>query len=84
MWIDKLKIALIEKDVDGIDKLLENIPELTDPKELETAILLLKQASELLHILKDETATAMLKTKQNLDYLNVTKEGKSSKLDIKS
>ena len=63
---------------------MNNTPKLTDSGEIETAVLLLKQASQLLEKLKDELSVSMLKTKKNLDYLNATKESKKSKLDIKS
>ncbi|MDA7818236.1 hypothetical protein N9A28_08600 [Sulfurimonas sp.] len=83
MWITKLKIAIVEKNTDSIDKLLNDIPELTDGSEVEEAIYLLKEATELLHTLQDETTKSMKKIKKNIEFLRSTESKASTKLDIK-
>ena len=65
MWITKLKIAIVEKNTDNINKLLNDIPELTDKSEIEEALYLLREASELLHTLQNETSLSMKKIKKN-------------------
>lgn len=84
MWLTKLKIAIVQKDVDQLDTLLEDIPKLEDPKEIESAIYLLREATELMHMLKDETENSMKQLKKNLKYLRSTEVKPTSKLDIRS
>jgi dsDNA-binding SOS-regulon protein len=84
MWLNKLKIAIIEKNTDNIDKLLENIPQLENEREMEEAMYLLKEANELLHSLKDETLSSMKQIKKNMEFLRSTEKQTASKLDIKS
>lgn len=84
MWLDKLKIAIIEKDPNALGKLLDDIPQLQTPKEIEEAIYLLKEANSLMQSLKDETKASMKQIKKNLDFLRSTDIPTSKKLDIKS
>jgi len=47
MWLTKLKIAIVEKNTDNLNKLMDDIPQLEDKKEIEEAIYLLKEASAI-------------------------------------
>ena len=84
MWLNKLKIAIIEKNVKSLNKLLDDIPQLENPNEIEEAIYLLREASELLHSLKDDTQGAMIQMKKNIDFMKSTQEQPAAKLDITS
>lgn len=84
MWLTKLKIAIVQKDTDLLNTLLEDIPKLQDAQEIESALYLLREATELMHILKDETENSMKQLKKNLTYLRSTEVKPSSKLDIRS
>ena len=84
MWLANLKIAIIEKNTDAIDKLMDEIPELTEANDLVEAIYLLKAARELVDILKDETSNSMKQIKTNLRFLRSTDIPTSIKFDIKS
>ena len=84
MWLTKLKIAIVEKNTSNMDKLLNDIPELTDADEIEEAIYLLREAAELIHTLQDETSDSMKQIQKNLQFLRSTDIPTSSKLDIKS
>jgi hypothetical protein len=84
MWLTKLKIAIIEKNPDALGKLLDNIEHFEDPKEIEEALYLLKEATSLMHILKNETSVSMQQIKKNLDFLRSTDIHTSKKLDIRS
>lgn len=84
MWLNNLKIAIVEKNTDNIDKLLDSVPKFEDLKEAESAMYLLKEAAELLYILKDETAESMMKIKKNLEFINSTQHTTTNSLDIKS
>ncbi|RLA71673.1 MAG: hypothetical protein DRG78_24905 [Epsilonproteobacteria bacterium] len=84
MWLTNLKIAIVEKNPDALDKLLDDIPTLSKAEDIEMAIYLLREAAELLHTLKDETEVSMGKIKKNLQFLRSTEIKTSSRLDIKS
>lgn len=84
MWLNNLKIAIIEKDTDAMSRLLDDIPELNDKQELQEAIYLSREALELLHTLKDEAALNMSKIKKNISFLKSTEVSSSTRLDIKS
>ena len=84
MWLTKLKIAIVEKDTDTLLKLMDDIPSLSEPKELEEAVYLLREASELVYTLQDETSVSMAQIKKNIAFLRSTETKTSNKLDIRS
>ncbi|MBE0513956.1 hypothetical protein [Sulfurimonas sp.] len=84
MWLNRLKIAVVEKNPNALDKLLDDIPQLQNPKEIEEAIYLLREATSLMNNLKDQTKASMKQIKKNLDFLRSTDIPTSKKLDIKS
>jgi len=84
MWTTKLKIAIVEQDTDSMNKLLDNIPQIEDKQEIQTAIYLLQEASLLVESMRERTKTSMSKIKQNLNFLKSTQENKASSLDITS
>jgi len=84
MWLNKLKIAIIEKNADAINELMDNLPQLKDKKEIEEAVYLLKEAVSLMHTLKNETSASMKQIKKNLDFLCSTDIHTSKRLDILS
>lgn len=83
MWLNKLKIAIIEKNTDSLNNLLNDIPQFSEPQDIEQAIYLLREASELLHTLKDETAVSMQQVKKSISFLRSTETQAINKLDIK-
>ncbi len=84
MWADALEIAIIEKNVDAISDLLDDMIEIQDIQEAKRAVYLLEEASILVVNLKDETATSMKQLKENIDYLKVTQAPVVNRLDITS
>ena len=84
MWLNKLQIAIIEKDTQKLDNLLDNIPKFDSIDEMQKASYLLKEAMELLFVLKDETLVSIKQIKKNLEFLNSAQVKPTSKLDIKS
>jgi len=83
-WLDKLKIAIIEKNTQEIEKLLETLPEFKDLQQMQEAQYLIKEAATLVYALKDETMASMQKVKKNLSFLRSTQVESTSNLDIKS
>jgi len=84
MWLNQLKIAVVQKDTESLSKLLNDIPTLDDPKEIESAIYLLAQAMEIVKSLRDETSDAMKQVQKNIKFLKSTQSPRKNKLDIKS
>ena len=84
MWLTKLKIALVEKDVDRLSELMENIPKLESLQEMREALYLTKEAKELVYTLKDDASASMKQMKKNLAFLKSTEAQKVPKLDITS
>jgi len=84
VWLNQLKVAVVQKDVELLGKLLKEVPALEDSKEIEQARFLLKEATAIVQKLKDDTAASMVQMKKNLDFLNSTKVEMPSKFDITS
>lgn len=84
MWVEKLKIAVVQKDTNLLDTLLDSIPEHLSKEELDSAIVLIEQAKEMVQALQDETASSMLQIQKNKEFLESTASGKQSQLDITS
>ena len=84
MWLKKLKIALVQKDIKSLGVLLDDIPTLEDAKEIEEALYLLQEAQKIVQNLKDETASSMAQMKKNIDFLNATTANKTAQFDITS
>lgn len=84
MWLKKLQIAIAQKDVELLSTLLDDIPELSDAQELQSAVILLDQAKEILLELQDETTQAMQQLKKNSDFLKVSQNKTPNRLDIRS
>lgn len=84
MWINKFKIALASKNIDALDKLINDIPKFKDNDDIKQAMYLLKEAKELIQTLKDTTSSSMKQIKKNINFLKVTQSQSLSKLDIRS
>ena len=84
MWLNDFKIAIIEKDTQKIDKLLDETPKFTELKDMQEASYLMREAFELIHKLKDETGATMTQLKKNMDFLDSTQLAETqNRLDIK-
>jgi hypothetical protein len=84
VWLNQLKVAVVQKDLELLARLLDDIPAFEDAKEIEQAQFLIKEATLLVQKLKDDTAASMVQMKKNIDFLNSTKVDKTSKFDITS
>ena len=84
MWLNQLKIAIVEKNTDKLNELMEDIPEFKKKEDLDSALCLLKEATDLVTSLRDNTKTAMIQMKKNIKFLKATEAHKPSSLDIKS
>jgi hypothetical protein len=83
-WLNKLKVAVVQKDTVLLGKLLNDLPILSDPKEIQTALYLLEEAKKTVTELREETRLSMIKIKKNIDFLNSTAPQKQAKFDTRS
>jgi len=84
MWLNQLKIAVVQKDMALLNTLLDDIPTFDDSQDIESAQILLQEAFQIFQKLKDDTAISMKQMKKNIDFLKSTQAPRSAKLDIKS
>jgi len=84
MWLNSLKIAIAEKDVDKLNALLDQTPKLNDREEIEEGMYLLREAFSIVYNLQEETSNSMRQIKKNLDFLKSTEPKKVSRFDMKS
>ncbi len=84
MWLTKFKVALIEKDATAFEELLNDIPKPEGAIEAQEALFLCQEALELMHLLKEETATSLKQMEKNLQFLHATERPKVRRLDITS
>jgi len=84
MWLKKLTIAIVEKDVKNISKLMDNLPQLTKVEEIDSALSLLNEANNLMVDLREETSNSMIQMKKNINFLDATNVQISHQLDITS
>lgn len=84
MWLNKLEIAIVEKDAQKIQEVLDMPFDFSTVAEMKRAQYLLAEASELLHELKGATAATMKQLKKNMDFLKSTQQKAPNRLDIRS
>ena len=84
MWLNKLQIAIIEKNPEGIDALIADMPTFKSVAEMQSASSLIKEALKLISQLKDETGETLSKLQKHKDFLNSATANKTAKFDISS
>jgi len=84
MWLNNFKIAVIEKNIDSIKSLLEEMPEFKDLNSMKEAIYLIKEAAAFLQEKKSSMSLEMQQIRKNMDFLNSTNSKSKSSFDIKS
>lgn len=84
MWLDKLKIALVEKNTQKLSELMDSLPKLETQEQMQEALHLIAQAKELLEGFKEETQKSMTQIQNNKNFLKSTQERAATKLDITS
>lgn len=84
MWLNQLTIAIVEKNINKLNELMNNLPQLESKEEIDSALCLLAEAKSLVTSLKDDTKSSMIQIQKNIKFLKVTETPKPSKLDIRS
>ncbi len=83
MWLNQLKVAIVEKNTDKLNELMENLPELETQEELDSAVCLLSEATSLVTSLREDTKKSMIQMQKTIKFLKVTEAQKKSELNIK-
>ena len=84
MWLTNIKIAIVEKNSDKINHLLDDVPKFENKHDVEEAMYLLREAAELVYTLKDGTEQSMKQIKKSINFLKSTQAPVANKLDLKS
>ncbi len=84
MWLTNIKIAIVEKNTDKLNLLLDEAPKFENKQDMEEAMYLLREAAELVYKLQDETSVSMKQMKKNMDFLKSTASKPLNTFDIKS
>jgi len=84
IWLKKLKGAVVQRNVEQVEKLLEDVPSFDTLKEMQTTLYLLEEAKRVVESLKKETAISMVQMKKNIDFLSSATADKRASFDITS
>jgi hypothetical protein len=84
MWLREFEIAIIEKNSDEIERLLDLPLKFDTLNDAKMALSLLEEAIKFLNEAKNETAVTMMQMKKNIDFLKSTATITHSSLDIRS
>ncbi len=84
MWLNSLKIAIIEQDTEKMAQLMDTLPQLEKEEDITSALILISEAKKLVVALRDDTALSMRQMKKNIDFLESTQRPHTAKLDISS
>ena len=84
IWLKKLKGAVVQRNVEQVEKLLEDVPSFNTLKEMQTTLYLLEEAKRVVESLKKETAISMVQMKKNIDFLSSATADKRASFDITS
>lgn len=83
-WLNRLKVAVVTRDVPLLDELLSSLPDELEDEERVQALYLLKEGAKMISALQENTLTTMVQIKKNLDFLNSSDGAKvRNTLDIK-
>lgn len=68
-WINDLKVAVIEKDIENITAITDSLPEFKDVNDAEEALNLIQEAIKIVKNKKEETLDIMNKIRQTKVFL---------------
>ena len=67
-----------------LESLMDNLPSLEKKEDIDSALCLLQEATNIFTTLRDETQASMIQMKKNIDFLNATTANQTAKFDITS
>ena len=68
-WINDLKVAVIEEDIENITAITDSLPEFKDVNDAEEALNLIQEAIKIVKNKKEETLDIMNKIRQTKVFL---------------
>jgi len=68
-WINDLKIAVIEEDIDNITTIANSLPKFQDINDAKEALNLIREATKIIQNKKEETLDTMNKIKKTKAFL---------------
>ncbi len=68
-WINDLKIAVIEEDIENITTIADSLPKFKDINDAKEALNLIQEAIKIVKSKKEETLDIMNKIKQTKAFL---------------
>ncbi len=68
-WLNSLKIAIIEENINQIETLVSNLPDFDSKQRAEEALALISEAINIVSDHKSKTLLAMNKIKQTKAFL---------------
>lgn len=71
-WNNQLKIAIIEKNEEKIEKLIQTLPTFESLEQMEEAAYLMQEVHTFLSSKKDEFAHKLVQFKKQKEFLNST------------
>jgi len=69
-WLNSLKLAVINKDINSIHKHISDIPEITDMANAQEALALIKESINIVEKEKENALEQINKIKQTKAFLN--------------
>ncbi len=69
-WLTDLKLAVIQKDITSIGKLIKNIPNISDIAKANEALALINEAINIVEDEKSKALITMNKLKQTKAFLS--------------
>jgi len=69
-WITDLKLAIIDKNISNIGKLIKEVPKIDDMAKAQEALALINEAINIVDNEKEETLRSMNKIKQTKAFLH--------------
>ncbi len=82
MWLNQLKIAIVSRDMEKMNTLMDDLPQLESKAEIDSALTLLQEATKLVKSLQDNTKASMIQMKKNINFLDSTQSSRTSQFDI--
>jgi len=69
-WITDLKLAIIDKNISNIGKLIKEVPKIDDMAKAQEALALINEAINIVDNEKEKTLRSMNKIKQTKAFLH--------------
>ncbi len=84
MWLNSLKIAIIEQDTEKMAQLMDALPQFEKQEEIASALVLIAEAKKMIVGLREDTMHSMAQMQKSISFLESTQRPHTAKLDISS